>query len=274
MLLYCDTRLERTNCAAASITGATPARPLKALPAPAAVPPIVPMVAEAASLVVVMLMTPAESIVASILLEASLAFKSLRLLTVPLVPSPKVMLVAVPPPVAPIVSVRPPSAVVVVRAVVPAVRPSAVNEVSVPEMTRSDAVPVLIVSLPPTTDEAVGPVAPVMLSIAVSRSLIARVLPAPVPIVTLPEPSVVEVVCVVAKVMVLPLTVRTPVGVATSESELAVASSLVAAVIAAGEARLLLTTVPTTWALTNEDVPRRSWAVAPAIAAVVIAYFG
>src|SRR4030081_1169063 len=128
MLLYWATRLDRTSCAAGSITGAEPTRPLKALPAPAAVPPIVPMVAEARSVVVEILITPAPSMVACKLLVASLAFRSLRLLTVPPLPSPKGMLVAVPPPVAPIVSVRPPSGGVGVRAVVGAGRPDAVHE--------------------------------------------------------------------------------------------------------------------------------------------------
>ena len=151
------------------------------------------------------------------LLAASLPFKSLRLLTVPPVPSPKVMLVAVPLPVAPIVSVRPSSGVAAVRAVVPAVRPNAVSDVPVPEITRSDVVPVLIWSAPAEIVEAV-PV-PVMLSIAESRVPTVSVLPVPVPIVTLPEPSVVEVVCAVENVIVLPLTVRTPVGVAAKVSE-------------------------------------------------------
>mgnify|MGYP003694534845 CR=1 FL=1 len=82
------------------------------LATPVAVPPTAPIVDEAASLVVVMLIAPVPSTVACRLLAASLAFKSLRDLTVPPVPSPKVMLVAVPLPVAPMVRVRPPSAVV------------------------------------------------------------------------------------------------------------------------------------------------------------------
>ena len=50
--------------------------------------------------------------VACRLLAASAALRSFSDLTVPLVPSPKVIVVAVPSPVAPIVSVKPPSAVV------------------------------------------------------------------------------------------------------------------------------------------------------------------
>src|SRR5258708_38761336 len=116
MLLYCDTRLARTNCPGGSASGAAAVRPLKGLLAPAAVPPMVPIVDDAASLVVVMVMPPVESSVACRLLAASLVFRSLRLLTVPPVPLPKVMLVAVPLPVAPIVRVRP------LRACVPPAR--------------------------------------------------------------------------------------------------------------------------------------------------------
>ena len=106
-------------------------------------PPMAPIVDEAASLVVVIVIAPVESIVACRLLAASLPFKSLRLLTVPPVPSPKVMLVAVPLPVAPIVSVRPSSGFAAVRAVVPAVEADSDSDVPVPEITRSDVVPVL-----------------------------------------------------------------------------------------------------------------------------------
>src|SRR3978361_1625647 len=128
MLLYCDTRLARIERAAWSWTGAETEELAKGEPAVVtAVPPRVPIVEDAASLVVVILMAPVESIVASRLFQASLLLRSFRLLTVPPVPSPKVMLVAVPLPVAPIVKVlpsrRPTEAVLVPRAVVPAVSP-------------------------------------------------------------------------------------------------------------------------------------------------------
>ena len=109
---------------------------------------MVPIVDDAASLVVVIVITPADEIDACRLLAASAVLRSFNDLTVPPVPSPKVIEVAVPFPVAPIVSVKPPSAVVPpLRAVVPAVRPSFVSVPAVPPMTRSWAVPVLRVSL-------------------------------------------------------------------------------------------------------------------------------
>ena len=79
---------------------------MNAAPVAAAVPPTVPIVADAASLVVVIVSLPEVSSVASRLFADSLAFRSLSDFTWPVV-EPKVMLVAVPPPVAPIVSVRP-----------------------------------------------------------------------------------------------------------------------------------------------------------------------
>ena len=77
---------------------------MKASPEAADVPPIVPIVAEAASFDVVMVIAPAVEIVACRLFAARAAFNSSRVLT-SLAAVPKVMLVAVPPPVAPIVSV-------------------------------------------------------------------------------------------------------------------------------------------------------------------------
>src|SRR6267142_2604154 len=88
MLLYCSTRLARTSWVAGSTTGAPAVKPAKGLPTPVAVPPTAPIVDEAASLVVVMLIAPVPSTVACRLLAASLAFRSLRDLTVPPVPLP------------------------------------------------------------------------------------------------------------------------------------------------------------------------------------------
>ena len=113
--------------------------------------------------------------------------------------------------------------------------------------------PVLTTSLPLLTDEAVEPEAPVMLSIADKTSLTFSVLPAPMPIVTLPEPSVLEVVCAVEKVMLLPSTVRVePLVIAVPRSldvELAVPTSSVVAVITAALPPVpsLVTAVPVTW---------------------------
>src|SRR6478735_10176995 len=100
MLLYCATRLERTSWAAGSLTGTVPAAPVKALPEAAEVPPTVPICEDAASLVVVIVITPADETDACRLLAASAALRSFNDLTVPLVPSPKVIEVAVPFPVA------------------------------------------------------------------------------------------------------------------------------------------------------------------------------
>ena len=113
--------------------------------------------------------------------------------------------------------------------------------------------PVESTSLPELTVEAV--VAPVMPSIALSTLCTVSVLVGPMPIVTLPEESVVEVVCAVEKVMVLPLTVRDAGGViAVARSldvALAVPTNWVAAVIAAGVVLSLLTAVPVKKALTG-----------------------
>src|SRR6476660_2476789 len=58
MLLYWLTRLDRIACEAASATGEDGVTALNALPTPAAVPVMAPIVDEAASLVVVMLILP------------------------------------------------------------------------------------------------------------------------------------------------------------------------------------------------------------------------
>ena len=152
-----------------------------------------------------MLMTPVVLMPACRLFAASAALSWLSVEIWP-APVPKVMLVAVPPPVAPMVSVWPLSGGGT-TAVVPAERPSAASALPEPPSTRFWAVPVLSTSLPPETLEAVD--APVMLSIAARTSLTFSVLPTPMPIVTLPKASVVELVCAVEKLMVLPSTVRT-----------------------------------------------------------------
>jgi len=70
-LLYCATRLERRFCEVGSVTAAAAVRPLNAAPLAAAVPPIVPIVEDAASFEVVMLILPVEaSIVACRLFAA------------------------------------------------------------------------------------------------------------------------------------------------------------------------------------------------------------
>ena len=98
--MYCATRLARVACEFGSATGAAAVAPLNTV----AVPPIVPIVEEAASLVVTMLILPVESMLACRLFAASAVLSSLSVEICP-APVPKVMLVAVPPPVAPIVSV-------------------------------------------------------------------------------------------------------------------------------------------------------------------------
>ncbi len=201
-----------------------------------------------------MLMTPAPSIVASRLFDASLVFRSFRLLTVPPVPSPKVMLVAVPLPVAPMVRVSPPSAVVPpLRAVVPAVRPRAVSVPAVPPMTRSWAVPVLRVSLVPPSVE--GTDAPVIASTAPSKSptvALVRSRVAPEAPTTLPPE--------LANAMVLPFTVKLSAVVMAVVNALSLVVVRAAPGIAAPVTVLLVKAVA---------VPRRSLAVAPVIAAAV-----
>ncbi len=183
-------------------------------------------------------------------------------------PVPKVMAVWVPPPVAPMVSVSPLTGLTLV---VPAERPSAASALPVPPSTRFWAVPVLTTSEPVATDEAVPPLAPVMLSIAARTSLTFSVLPLPMPIVTLPEPSVLDVVCAVEKVMVLPSTVRVePLVIAVCRSLEAVpavpTSSVVAVIAAAPVVASLVRAVPVTWVLAVA-VPSRLVAVAPVMAA-------
>src|SRR5580698_3471542 len=108
-LLYCETRLARVACESGSATGAAAVKPLNAWLLAAAVPPIVPIVEDAALFDVMMLIWPVVLMLACRLLAASAVLSSLSVEISPL-PVPKVMLVAVPPPVAPIVSVSPLSA--------------------------------------------------------------------------------------------------------------------------------------------------------------------
>src|SRR3984885_8792370 len=199
-LLYCATRPARVACDVGSATGAVAVRPLNTV----AVPPIVPIVDDAALFEVTMLIWPVVLMLACKLFAASAVLSALSVEICP-GPVPKVMLVAVPPPVAPIVSVSPLNGGGV-RLVVVAERPKDPSALVPPAaMTRFCDVPVFRTSWPvPLTVEAV--VAPVMPSIAESTVCTVSVLPAPTPIVTLPLPSVVTVVCAVLKVMLLPST--------------------------------------------------------------------
>ena len=219
---------------------------------------------------VVMVIAPVVSMPACRLLAANAVLSWLRVETWP-APVPKVMLVAVPLPVAAIVSVLPVIAGGVTF-VVPAARPSAASALPVPPaMTRSCAVPVLRMSWPePLTVEAV--VAPVIPSIALRTVCTVAVLPAPVPIVTLPLLSVVVVVCPVLKVMFLPSTVRTdPLVMAVARSlevPLAVPTSWVAAVISTDVVLSFLMVVPGT-VVALVPGPNRLFAVAPGMAVAV-----
>ena len=120
------------------------------------------------------------------------------------------------------------------------------------------------------TTEAVA--APVIPSIAERTVCTVAVLPAPVPIVTLPLLSVDVAVVAVLKVIVLPSTVRTePVVIAVARSlELApaVPTNWVAAVIAAGVELSFCMALPVTVLLVPG--PSRLFAVAPVIAAVTL----
>ena len=79
--LNCLTRLLRTSCEDGSLTGMLGVRLEKGLPTPVALPPIAPMVAEAASLLVTMVITPVGERLACRLLAASALFRSFKLLT-------------------------------------------------------------------------------------------------------------------------------------------------------------------------------------------------
>src|SRR5580692_876477 len=105
-LLYCATRLARVACEVGSATGAAAAALAKAWLVAVAVPPIVPIVDEAALFEVTMLIAPVVLIVACRLFAANAVLSALSVEIWP-APVPKVMLVAVPPPVAPMVSVSP-----------------------------------------------------------------------------------------------------------------------------------------------------------------------
>src|SRR6266852_1474332 len=107
-LLYCETRLARVACELGSTTGGAAVTPLKAWPLAVAEPPIEPIVEDAASFDVMMLMTPVVLMLACRLFAASAALSAFRFEICP-GPVPKVMLVGVPPPVAPIDNVSPAS---------------------------------------------------------------------------------------------------------------------------------------------------------------------
>ena len=208
-------------------------------------PPIVPIVDEAASFVVTMLILPVVSMLACRLFAASAVLSSLRVETCP-APVPKVMLVAVPPPVAPIVSVSPLSAGGV-SCVVPAVRPRAVSVPALPPITSGVVVPVLRVSLVAPSVEAT--VAPVMVSTAASRSptvALVRSSDPPFAVTVLPPELVNEIV--------LPSIVR------LSEVVMAVVNALSLVVVAVAPAMA----VPVTVLLLPG--PSRLVAVAPVMA--------
>src|SRR6266436_3326632 len=257
-LLYCATRLARCDCEVGSTTAAAAVRPLNACPLAVDVPATVPIVDDAASFEVVMLILPVEeSIVACRLFAASAVLSWFNVETCPL-PVPKVMLVAVPPPVAPMVSVSPLN-VGGTRLVVPAVRPSLAS--AEPEITRFCVVPVESVILPLATEDAV--LAPVTVSIAASRWVTLSPTPILVP----------ELVVPATKVKVVPSTTSvSPVVMELARSFdvlLAVPDNRVAPVMATADATLsLLTAVPVTVALVLE-VPSRLLAVAPVMAAEV-----
>ena len=160
-----------------------------------AVPPIVPIVDEAASLVVVMVIAPVVSMLACRLFAANAVLSSLSVETWPL-PVPKVMLVAVPPPVAPIVQrLAGERGGSDVRSF-PRLRPSAASALPVPPRddqvlcrTRAEH------ELAGTVDRRGRGGAGDRRRSRLRTVCTVAVLPAPVPIVTLPLPSVVVVVC-------------------------------------------------------------------------------
>src|SRR6266478_964158 len=99
--LYCATRLFRLACEFGSATGAAAAKLANGV---AVLPVKAPIVEEAASLVVTMLILPVVSMLACRLFAASASLSWLSVETCPAA-VPNVMLVAVPPPVAAILSV-------------------------------------------------------------------------------------------------------------------------------------------------------------------------
>ena len=76
-LLYCETRLAREACESGSTIGAPAVRPEKAV----AVPPIEPIVEDAASFDVTMVIAPPVEMLACRLLAASAALRSLSVAT-------------------------------------------------------------------------------------------------------------------------------------------------------------------------------------------------
>ena len=95
--LYCATRLLRVACEFGSATGAAAVRLAKGV----AEPPMVPIVDEAALLLVVMEIAPVESMLACRLFAANAVFNSLRVEDFADAGAELVMFDAVPPPVAP-----------------------------------------------------------------------------------------------------------------------------------------------------------------------------
>ena len=102
MLLYWATRLARVACELGSATGATAAADeLKGAPlVETVVPVIAPIVEDAASFEVVMVIAPLEESIEACRLFAASAVLSWLSVETWFAPVPKVMLVAVPPPVA------------------------------------------------------------------------------------------------------------------------------------------------------------------------------
>ena len=99
------------------------------------------------------------------------------------------------------------------------------------------------------------------------------VLPVPMPIVTLPPPSVVVVTCAVLKVMLLPSTTRDEplAGAVARPSVVVVPPTSSVAAVTVSEVSESVRAVPATVALT--PLPRRLSAVAPAMAVDVTVDF-
>ena len=157
-------------------------------------PPIAPIVEDAASFEVAMLIAPVEAlIVACRLLAASAALSPFSVETWPL-PVPKVIEVAVPPPVAPMVSVSPCSRGGLTIG-------GACGQAEGAERAGAAGGDHQVLGGAGGDHELAGALtveavpAPVMPSIAVRTLPTVRVEPAPTPIVTLPLASVVTVVC-------------------------------------------------------------------------------
>ncbi len=164
-------------------------------------PPILPMVEDAALLLVVTVIAPVESMVACRLLAASALLSSFSVETCP-TPVPKVMLVGTPLPVAPMVSVLLVSVLSACETPVP--NPSAASAPALLlVMLRLPAVPVCNVIWPLVTEAAFAPLEPVIASIALSTSCTV-----PVVLMVPPLAEGVLVGLVLLKVRIFPFTVR------------------------------------------------------------------